>query len=139
MSGQTPESIILHIIMDVLKARAERQDKSMRFESIFRTVFGPMMGRIRASVDEDSALPRPAELFRIHAGMMALMRLTGSEDFIGWLRPMMVEYANDPDFRMIAAAEARRHGIIYSDVTAERYGWVIDGVADQILKQARAA
>lgn len=143
MSGQTPESIVLRMIMDVLKARAEHQDKTLRFESIFKMMFGPMMERIGAASDPpanvDPTLPRPGELFRIHAGMMALMRLTDSDDLIKWLRPIMVEYAKDPDFRLVAAAAAKQNGIIYSDVTAERYGWVIDGVADRILKQARAA
>lgn len=137
-----PEGIILDMILGILEERAVEQGKAKCLMYIYRSAFGKVMecaGAAERMPTDGSLADMAADtMFHAHAGLVALTRLTGSDEVLAWLRPMMVKYSKKPDFRRVAAAEAMYHGIPYADMTPERYGWIVDGVAYQMLRQAGA-
>ena len=130
---------LLNAVMADIERRATQQGKTKYLEPLIRMAFGPMTEAFKNSPHKptyENPAPITVDVFLdMHAGLIALMRVTNADDLIRWARPNMITHAEDPDFRRAIAVEAIREGMDYVDVTPELYGRVIDHRADEMLKQ----
>lgn len=126
------------IMVDIAK-RAAQQGKTQYLEPLYRAAFGSTVKTFKES-PHTPTLENPVTitvdtLLHIHAGMIALMRLTNADELIRWARPNMIAHAEDPDFKMVVAVEAMHLGISHVNITPELYGKIIDRQADVMLKE----
>lgn len=105
-------------------------------------MFGPLTEYSEAARlfknDVPEALYIDARCFA-HAGMVALMRLTGSDKLMERLRPRIVAYADDAEFRRMFAIQSMERGASYVGMSREFYWATLNGIADEMLKNAGAA
>lgn len=143
MSTESPDVKILMFIMSHIETRAKQQGKTKYLRPILDTMLGPMAECSRAATHpptEENPVPVTVDaLFHLHAGMVALMRLTGSDDLMKLLRPNIISHAEDPEFRRVIAIECIQYGAPHVSMTSELYGKLLDVFADSILRQAGAA
>lgn len=143
MTMESPDVKILMFIMSHIETRAKQQGKAKYLGPILDTMLGPMAECSRAATvppTEENPMPITVDaLFHLHAGMVALIRLTGSDDLMSYIRPNMLSHAEDPEFRRAIAIECIQEGAPHVSMTPELYGKLLDVFADSILRKAGAA
>ena len=125
-------------LVKTMACRAAQQGTTKHLEIISKNAFGPMLSYLTANTRAPAAEHPTAitldALYLTHAGVVAIARLTNSDDILKQLWPGMVAHANDADFRRAFAAYAIREGIGYVDVTPKLYGVAIDHQANKMLR-----
>lgn len=107
MTSVSPVVKLIRGVMGAIEQRAKQQDKSRYLMPIYKMAFDQVAECIKTAAPpatrENTAGITVDTLLHMHAGMIALMRLTNSDDLIRWARPNMLSYADDPDFQRVEA------------------------------------
>lgn len=140
---QSPEVEILMQIVGSIEGRAKQQGKDKYLMHIYKAALDPVIecaknGPRTPTEEKPMAITLDA-LYHMHAGMVALLRLTGSDDILEWVRPNIMSHAENPEFRRAFAVDAMQGGAAHIRMTPEKYGVLVDELADQMLRQAGAA
>lgn len=122
-----------------IEERAAQQGKTQHLETIYDIAFGPLLSCPGADTHSaEHPTVTPGALHFMHAGMVALARLTKSDDLVERLRPNIIAHADDVDFRREFAVAAKRNNT-NAKMTPKRYGAMVDTLAGNMLKHVGAA
>lgn len=143
MTMESPELGTLMQIVGTMEGRAKQQGKDKYLKHIYKAALDPVIECARngplTPTEEKPLVITLDALYHMHAGMVALLRLTGSDDILAWVRPNIMSHADNPEFRRAFAVDAMQAGAAHINMTPEKYGILVDRLADEILRQAGAA
>ena len=133
----SPALQVLYVIMDSIERRAKRQNKTKHLEPIYKTAFDPMLECFKKSAPTQMGITVDA-MFRAHAGMIALIKLTNADDLMELVRPGMLAWVKEADFQRAMAAEINQPGKPQTVMTPELYFKMLDALAERILTDVGA-